>query len=323
MTPATVTTSTPTPTPNRDSDPRSRISTPTPILDSDPTFDSDPEPDSDPDPMTLTPTPNLEIRIDGGVARVALNRVDVHNAFDDALIAELTQRLHALDADRDVRVVVLQGNGPSFCAGADLAWMRRMAHYHYDENLADATALAAMLAALANLAKPVIARVHGAAYGGGVGLVACCDIAIGTRRATFALSESRLGLIPSTIGPYVVRAIGARAAQRYFLSGERFDAAEALRIGLLHEVMADDALDARIEDIVDALLRAGPAAQAAAKELLRAISRGPIDATMIADTARRIADVRASAEAREGLAAFLDKRAPAWSAHLQIGRAHV
>jgi methylglutaconyl-CoA hydratase len=266
--------------------------------------------------MTQDTAKSLEIRIADGVARVALNRVAVHNAFDDALIAELTQCMRALDADRNVRVVVLQRNGASFCAGADLSWMRRMSQYDYHENLADANALAAMLAAIANVAKPVLARVHGAAFGGGVGLIACCDIAIGTPRATFALSEARLGLIPSTIGPYVVRAIGTRAAQRYFLSGERFDAAEALRIGLLHEVVADDALDARIDAIVDALLRAGPAAQAAAKDLLRAISGGPIDAAMIADTARRIADVRASAEAREGLAAFLDKRAPAWAAHL-------
>jgi methylglutaconyl-CoA hydratase len=266
--------------------------------------------------MTLNSTPNLEIRIAASVARVALNREAVHNAFDDALIAELTQTLRALDADRGVRVVVLRGNGASFCAGADLCWMRRMAHYDYHRNLADAEALAAMLATLAGMAKPVLARVHGAAYGGGVGLIACCDVAIGTARATFALSESRLGLIPSTIGPYVVRAIGARAAQRYFLSGERFDATEALRIGLLHEVVAADALDTRVDAIIDALLRAGPAAQAAAKDLLRAISSGPIDEAMIADTARRIADVRASAEAREGLAAFLDKRAPAWAAHL-------
>jgi len=258
----------------------------------------------------------LDVRVDAGVARVALDREAVHNAFDDALVAELTAALRALDADGGVRAVVLRGNGASFCAGADLTWMRRMANYERAENLADANALAAMLATLANLSKPVVARVHGAAYGGGVGLIACCDIAIGTPRATFALSEARLGLIPATIGPYVVRAIGARAAQRYFLSGERFGAAEALRIGLLHELTDPDSLDARVDAIVDALLRAGPGAQAAAKELLRAISGGPIDAAMIADTARRIADVRASVEAREGVAAFLDKRAPAWAAQL-------
>jgi len=263
----------------------------------------------------------LDVRVDAGVARVALDREAVHNAFDDALVAELTAALRALDADGGVRAVVLRGNGASFCAGADLTWMRRMANYERAENLADANALAAMLATLANLSKPVVARVHGAAYGGGVGLIACCDIAIGTPRATFALSEARLGLIPATIGPYVVRAIGARAAQRYFLSGERFGAAEALRIGLLHELTDPDSLDARVDAIVDALLRAGPGAQAAAKELLRAISGGPIDAAMIADTARRIADVRASAEAREGVAAFLDKRAPAWAAQLPLPKA--
>ncbi|HEY5366768.1 MAG TPA: enoyl-CoA hydratase-related protein [Casimicrobiaceae bacterium] len=263
----------------------------------------------------------LDVRVDAGVARVALDREAVHNAFDDALVAELTAALRALDADGGVRAVVLRGNGASFCAGADLTWMRRMANYERAENLADANALAAMLATLANLSKPVVARVHGAAYGGGVGLIACCDIAIGTPRATFALSEARLGLIPATIGPYVVRAIGARAAQRYFLSGERFGAAEALRIGLLHELTDPDSLDARVDAIVDALLRAGPGAQAAAKELLRAIGVGPIDAAMIADTARRIADVRASAEAREGVAAFLDKRAPAWAAQLPLPKA--
>jgi methylglutaconyl-CoA hydratase len=257
-------------------------------------------------------TVRLEVR--AAVAHLVLDRPQVHNAFDDALIGELAHALRALDADAAVRVVVLAGRGASFCAGADLAWMKRMAHFHYDQNLADAGALAAMLAALANLRKPTIARVHGAAYGGGVGLVACCDIAVGTPRAAFALSEVRLGLIPSTIGPYVVRAIGARAAQRYMLSGERFGADEAARIGLLHEVVADDALDARIDAIGDALMQSGPAAQAAAKDLLRAIARGPIDDAMIADTARRIADVRASPEAREGIAAFLGKRAPAWAA---------
>jgi methylglutaconyl-CoA hydratase len=271
--------------------------------------------------MPASTSTSLDIRIDAGVARVALSREGVHNAFDEGLIAELTTGLRALATDPAVRVVVLSGKGASFCAGADIDWMRRMAHYHYDQNLADAHVLAAMLATLANLAKPVIARVHGAAYGGGVGLVACCDIAVGTPRATFALSEVRLGLIPSTVGPYVVRAIGARAAHRYFLTGERFAADEALRLGLLHEVVAEDALDARVDAIVDALLRSGPAAQSAAKELLRAIARGPIDDALIADTARRIADVRASPEAREGLAAFLDKRTPAWAASLPPSRA--
>ncbi|MEO8848439.1 MAG: enoyl-CoA hydratase/isomerase family protein [Casimicrobiaceae bacterium] len=258
----------------------------------------------------------LDLRVEVGVAHLALARPDVHNAFDDATIAELTGALRTLDTDADVRVVVLAGQGASFCAGADLGWMRRMAQYNQTENLVDAKALAAMLEALATLTKPVIARVHGAAFGGGVGLVACCDIAIGTPRATFALSEVRLGLIPATISPYVVRAIGARAAQRYFLSGERFGADEARRIGLLHEVVAEDALDARVAAVVDALLRAGPCAQAAAKDLLRMVANAPIDAALIADTAQRIANVRASAEGHEGVAAFLEKRTPAWAAKL-------
>jgi methylglutaconyl-CoA hydratase len=258
----------------------------------------------------------LDVAIDGGLARVALAREALHNAFDESLIAELTRVFRALGHDHAVRVVLLSGRGASFCAGADLDWMRRTAQYHYDQNLADAGALATMLATIANLAKPVVARVQGPAYGDGVGLVACCDIAIAARRATFALSETRLGLIPATIGPYVVRAIGERAARRYFLSGERFGADEALRIGLVHEVVEDAALDARLDAIVDALLRSGPTAQAVSKELLRAIAARPIDEAMIADTARRIAEVRASPEGHEGIAAFLDKRAPAWAAHL-------
>ncbi|MEO6929958.1 MAG: enoyl-CoA hydratase/isomerase family protein [Casimicrobiaceae bacterium] len=258
----------------------------------------------------------LDLRVEAGIAHLTLARPDVHNTFDDATIAELTGALRTLDADADVRVVVLAGQGTSFCAGADLGWMQRMAQYDRAQNLVDAKALAAMLEALAALTKPVIARVHGAAFGGGVGLVACCDIAIGTPRATFALSEVRLGLIPATISPYVVRAIGARAAQRYFLSGERFGADEAQRIGLLHEVVTEDALDGRVDAVVDALLRAGPHAQAAAKDLLRAVANASIDAALIADTAQRIADVRASAEGREGVAAFLDKRTPAWAAKL-------
>jgi methylglutaconyl-CoA hydratase len=254
----------------------------------------------------------LKLAVNAGVARLTLARPQVHNAFDETLIAELTAALLTLDANPDVRVVVLAGEGPGFCAGADLNWMRRMAGYSHDENLNDARGLAAMLSTLANLPKPTIARVHGTAFGGGVGLVACCDIALGTPTAQFALSEARLGLIPATIGPYVVRAMGPRAAQRYFLTAERFDAAEALRIGLLHEVVEESALEGRLAAITKALLIAGPAAQASAKDLLRAIVGRPIDAAVIEDTAQRIASVRAGAEAREGVAAFLDKRPPAW-----------
>ena len=255
---------------------------------------------------------HVRIAIDDGVAVVTLARPEVHNAFNERLIAELTTALRALDADPAVRVVVLAGQGKSFCAGADLTWMQRMAGYGDAENLADAGALAAMLSTLDRLTKPTLARVHGAAYGGGVGLVACCDIAIAAEEATFALSEARLGLIPATIGPYVVAAIGARAARRYFLTAERFGAAEALRIGLVHEAVPATALDVRVDALVDALRGAGPRAQAECKALVRAVSARPIDDAVIADTVERIAAVRASAEGREGVAAFLERRAAAW-----------
>jgi methylglutaconyl-CoA hydratase len=248
-----------------------------------------------------------------GVGLVTLNRPERHNAFDEQVIGELTAALKALDAMPRVRAVILLGAGPSFCAGADLDWMRRMADYDYAQNIADASALAHMLQALATLSKPTIARVHGSAYGGGVGLVACCDIAIATIDATFALSEAKLGLIPATIGPYVIEAMGARAARRYMLTAERFDAAEAYRLGLVHDLAPSvEALDERVNDILGALLLAGPHAQAAAKALVRAVAHRPIDERVIADTAERIAMVRASDEAREGIAAFLTKRSPAW-----------
>lgn len=256
----------------------------------------------------------LAVRIDDAVAVVALARPEVHNAFDEVLIAELTATLKALDADAAVRVVVLAGQGRSFCAGADLGWMQRMAGYSHAENLADAGALATMLATLDRMGKPTIARVHGAAYGGGVGLVACCDIAVAAEEATFALSEVKLGLIPATIGPYVVAAIGARQARRYFLTAERFTAAEALRIGLVHDVVPAAAVDRRVDALIVALRAAGPRAQAEAKALVRAVSARPVDDAVIADTIARIAAVRASAEGREGVAAFLERRPAAWSA---------
>ena len=247
------------------------------------------------------------------VALVTLNRPDVHNAFDETLITELTEALRALDANPRVRAVVLLGAGKSFCAGADLKWMERMAGYAYEQNVADAGALARLLQTLAGLSKPTIARVHGPAYGGGVGLVACCDIAIATQAATFALSEAKLGLIPATIGPYVIEAVGARHARRYMITTERFDAAEAYRIGLVHDLAASvEALDARINELLGALLLAGPHAQKAVKALVRAVAHRPIDERVIADTAERIATVRASDEGREGIAAFLTRRSPAW-----------
>jgi methylglutaconyl-CoA hydratase len=254
----------------------------------------------------------LDVAIDGAVATVALNRPDVHNAFDETLIAELTSALRVLRRNDQVRAIVLMGAGASFCAGADLNWMKRMAGFTRAQNLADATALATMLAMLNEFPKPTIARVQGAAYGGGVGLVACCDIAIGSQDAIFAFSEARLGLIPATIAPYVVAAIGARAARRWFLTGERFSAAEAFRLGLLHDLALPGELDGRIDELLRGLLEAGPRAQAECKTLLRAVSGRPIGAAVIADTAQRIARVRASDEGREGVAAFLAKRNPKW-----------
>src|SRR5450755_2374763 len=254
----------------------------------------------------------LEITVSGAMARGALNRPDVHNAFDETLIAELTHVVRTFDVDAGIRVLVLEGRGKSFCAGADLNWMKKMAGFSQAENLADASSLAAMLSALNGMSKPTVARVHGAAYGGGVGLVACCDIAIGTPGATFALSETRLGLIPAAISPYVIEAIGARAARRYFLSAERFGAEEARRLGLLHELVDESELDAAVARVVAALLDAGPQAQSEAKLLIHAVAQRPIDQGVIGDTAKRIARVRATPEGKEGVAAFLAKRKPAW-----------
>lgn len=247
-----------------------------------------------------------------GVATLTLNRPALHNAFDDQLIAELTTALQRLAADTGVRAVVLAAHGKSFSAGADLNWMRRMAGYSEAENFQDAMALAELLRTLDGLAKPTIAKVQGAAYGGGVGLVACCDIAIAAETATFRLSEVALGLIPAVISPYLVNAIGERQARRYFLTAERFTAQNAQRIGLVHEVVSPEALDDTVADRLKILAGNGPAAMAAAKTLARAVSRGPLDAAMVEDTARRTAAVRASAEGREGITAFLDKRRPAW-----------
>ena len=264
-----------------------------------------------PSPITASYTA-LTIEIRNGIALLALSRPDVHNAFDETLIEELTSALRAIDGDDTVRAVVLLGAGRSFCAGADLNWMKRMAAYGRAENLADAKALATMLGTLNTLTKPTIARVHGAAYGGGVGLVACCDIAIAAQEATFSLSEAKLGLIPATISPYVIEAIGARMARRYFLTAERFDAAEAYRIGLVHDIVQAGELDNRINEVLGALVVAGPRAQAESKALIRAVANRPVGASVIADTAARIARVRATPEAKEGVAAFLGKRPAGW-----------
>jgi methylglutaconyl-CoA hydratase len=249
-----------------------------------------------------------------GVATVTLNRADVHNAFNDALIADMTGALRRLGADDKVRAVVLRAEGKSFSAGADLGWMQKMANYGHEENLRDASALAELMRTLNFLPKPTVARVQGAAFGGGVGLAACCDIAIASETAAFSLSEVRLGLIPAVISPYVVAAIGERSARRYFLTAERFDAAEALRIGLVHQVVPAREIDAAVDAILARLSQGGPAAQRATKDLIFAVAHRPVDAALIHDTAQRIANIRASSEGREGLAGFLEKRKPAWIA---------
>lgn len=248
-----------------------------------------------------------------GVACLTLDRPELHNAFDERLIAGLTAAFADLDRREEVRVIVLAAAGRSFSAGADLNWMRRMAEYSYNENLADANALAGLLHAINTVSKPTLALVQGAAYGGGVGLVACCDVAIGTEAARFCLSEVKLGLIPAAISPYVIAAIGARAARRWFLTAEAFSAAEALRLGLLHAVVPAAELEAAGAAVIEALLQAGPEAVAAAKALISAVAGRPLDQCLRAETAERIARVRAGAEGREGVAAFLEKRRPGWA----------
>jgi methylglutaconyl-CoA hydratase len=247
-----------------------------------------------------------------GVARVTLNRPDVRNAFDDAVIASLTKCFKEIEADKSVRVMVLAGNGPAFCAGADLNWMKRMAGYGYDQNLADAQALADMLATLDRMPKPTVARVHGPAFAGGTGLVAACDIAVGTPEAKFCFSEAKLGLSPATISPHVMRAIGERAARRYFLTAEVFDAGEAERIGLLTFSVQKELLDKAIDDLLKHLLAGGPEAMREIKALIRAVAGRPVDDGLVADTAKRIAEIRVSAEGKEGIASFLEKRKAAW-----------
>lgn len=254
----------------------------------------------------------LEIRTDGGVATIWMNRPDVHNAFNAQLIAELTAAYRALDADDTVRVVVLAGRGKSFSAGADLNWMKAAAAASVEDNLEDARKLAGMLRTISGIAKPTIARVQGAALGGGMGLAAACDICVAAEQAVFATSEVKFGIIPAAISPYVIRAIGERHAYRYFQSAERITATRAGEIGLAHEVVAAEALDAKVAEIVAALLQGGPKAQAAAKDLIRNVANRPLGDAVVEDTARRISSLRATPEAKEGLDAFLTKRPAAW-----------
>lgn len=254
----------------------------------------------------------LRIEHRGAAAWVWMNRPDVHNAFDETLIAELTGAFTVLDRDRLVRAIVLAGVGRSFSAGADLNWMKRQGTAPLDENLSDARKLAELFRTISTCATPTLARVHGAALGGGMGLASACDICIASTNASFATSEVRLGIIPAAISPYVVRAIGERQAYRYFQTAERISGARAAEIGLAHEVAEPDALDAKVQEVVAALLAGGPLAQAASTELIRAVAHRAVDDDVVEDTARRIATLRAMPEAREGLSAFLEKRPAAW-----------
>ena len=247
-----------------------------------------------------------------GVARVTMNRPEKHNAFDDSVIAELRAAFDDLATREEVRVVVLASQGKNFSAGADLGWMKRMAEYDYAHNHKDAQLLAGMLQALHDLPQPTIARVQGAAFGGAVGLVSCCDMAVAGDSASFCLSEVKIGLIPATISPYVIKAMGERAARRYFTTAERFRAAQGLRLGLVSEVVGEDDLDAAVDTLVDALLQNGPQAVQAAKQLVADVAGREITADLIEDTCERIAQIRISDEGQEGLGAFLNKRKPNW-----------
>ena len=260
----------------------------------------------------MTDFTKLKLTIDGPVARIWLDQPDTRNAFDDIVIAELTQAFVEAGAAPQVKAVVLGANGPAFCAGANLNWMRRMADYTRDENLADAGKLADMLRTIAECPKPTIARVQGDVYAGGMGLVAACDMAVSVDTAWYCLSEVKIGLIPATISPYVIRAMGARASQRYFLTAERFTAAEAHRIGLVHEVVTTDVIDAKVDELLKALTGASPAAVRACKTLLADVTGKEMDDALIAKTVEGIADIRASDDGREGVQAFLQKRKPSW-----------
>jgi len=259
-------------------------------------------------------TTTLDVQRHGPVARVFLNRPEVRNAFNDGVISELTQTFAALGADGTLRCIVLGGHGKAFCAGADLNWMRAMAGYSWEQNRADAQALADMLWTIYACPVPVVGRVHGDCYAGGLGLASVCDVLVAADGVNFCLSEARLGLLPATIGPYVVKAMGEQAARRWFVTAERFSAAQARAMGFVHECVAPEAFDAKVDELVAALVANGPMAVRACKKLVQDVAGRPIDAELRTDTARRIADIRASDEGREGIASFLGKRAPNWMA---------
>ena len=247
-----------------------------------------------------------------GIGQISMNKPSKRNAFDEEMIALLTEKFVEMGENDDVRVVVLRGEGVSFCAGGDINWMRRSADFTYDENVEDARNLGKLLQTINELPKPTIALVHGHAFGGGVGLTAACDIAIAAMDTQFCLSEVRIGLIPSIIAPYVIGAIGERQARRYFLTAERFNGGEARRIGLVHEVVFPHELDKKALEIIRVMLDGAPGAQKMGKELIRDIARKPVSAEMIEMTSKRIAEARASDEGKEGLSAFLNKEDPSW-----------
>ena len=254
----------------------------------------------------------LQLAVQDGVATLVLSRPEVRNAFNDEVIAEFTQAFGELGGREDVRCVVLAAEGVAFCAGADLNWMRRMADYTHAENLADAAQLADMLRVIYECPKPTVARIQGDVFAGGMGLVAACDMAVSVDTANFCLSEVKLGLIPATISPYVIRAMGARAAHRYFLTAERFDAQEAHRIGFIHSMVTGEALDAKVAEITRALVSASPEAVKACKQLLQDVAGRDISADLIASTVQGIADIRSSEQGKEGVQSFLQKRKPSW-----------
>ena len=255
---------------------------------------------------------NLELEIQGQVATVWLNRPEVRNALDEVLLSEITQAITHLEQDDGVRVIILAGRGSVFCAGADLNWMKRMAAYSAEQNKNDAMGLATMLKTLKEVSKPTIARVHGAAFAGGMGLAAACDVVVAEPAAEFCLSEVRIGLIPSTISPYVIQALGIQAAKRYMLTAERLSAKEAHRLGFVQELCEEGMIDTSIAQIAKALIDGGPMALAQTKALMKSVVNRPLDDELISQTAGLIAHVRASPEGREGIASFLEKRLPAW-----------
>jgi methylglutaconyl-CoA hydratase len=255
---------------------------------------------------------HLTLTRDGGIARLTLRRPEVHNAFDDVLVAELTRAAEELTADGSVRVAVLAGEGKSFCAGADVNWMKRMVNYTIDENVADSKRLAGMLRALDRIPRPVVCRIQGVAYGGGVGLLSVCDIVVAANDALFSLSEVRLGILPAVISPFVLRRLSQGVGRALFLTGERFSAERALQVGLIDRVVAPEALDAAVDEVIGELLKGGPAAHAKIKELIPKV-HGHTPEEMADLTARTNAEARASAEGQEGLKAFLEKRRPSWS----------